>query len=265
MLSFKFNSGPPNGDIIYTYLKGNKLPDLRKRIIRVAASYIGQKEINGNLGYKDSEFEKKMKNVGWQADFDWCNLFCRLVYAEAFYGGNAIPSLSGPSAYNDANNFTKSSSGRYRTSLKGQNTGGDYTNPNLKRGLNDYAVGNTAWNATYRAKAGNRFINLSGGNPGTGPQLSVYTNFGKKLDLLKKFISVGAVYPGDLMIFDWKNDLKGGKNSNFPGAQHIGIYLGGASSTDVIDGNANGGIVSRNTVSIASIRGIVQLSTVEQP
>ena len=199
-----------------------------------------------------------MKSVSWQPKFEWCNLFCRLVYAEAFYGGNAIPSLSSPSVYSSVDNFVKNSYGTYTTSLKNQEKG-KYVHDS--RGAIDFAVGNTVWNTQTALKVGNRFVDLAGDK--TDLHKEIYANLTKKYNLLKEFKKKKAILPGDLVIFDWGGDLVGGIGKE-KGAQHIGIYLGGDSGLELIDGNF-GSRVGYRKENILPIRGIVQLSTVESP
>jgi hypothetical protein len=67
--------------------------DLRKRIIRIAASYIGQTELPGaNPGWYDPRFETKMLNLPqpWYVGGAWCNYFCNLSWQEAYTTGNAL-------------------------------------------------------------------------------------------------------------------------------------------------------------------------------
>jgi hypothetical protein len=54
------------------------------KLIDVAKSYIGQKEIEGNKGFPDKEFENKLRFVGWQPPMAWCAAFVkRCVYDAA--------------------------------------------------------------------------------------------------------------------------------------------------------------------------------------
>lgn len=53
------------------------------KVLLVARKYIGQTEKPGNRGFKDAEFEKKMKSVGWAKTQAWCAYFCELVCREA--------------------------------------------------------------------------------------------------------------------------------------------------------------------------------------
>jgi len=67
--------------------------ELRKRIVKIAASYVGQTELPGNnLGWYDPRFEVKMKSltVPWQLTHAWCNYFTNLCWTEAYTTGNSI-------------------------------------------------------------------------------------------------------------------------------------------------------------------------------
>jgi hypothetical protein len=52
-------------------------------VIRVASSYVGQTETPNNSGFKDSVFQKKMEEVGWEKTLAWCSYFAELVFKEA--------------------------------------------------------------------------------------------------------------------------------------------------------------------------------------
>lgn len=47
-----------------------------------AFSHLGQKEIKGNQGFHDPEFEKRMKEVGFQKGHSWCVYFTELCAKE---------------------------------------------------------------------------------------------------------------------------------------------------------------------------------------
>ena len=74
--------------------------DLRKRIIRIAASYVGQYELpppptqgdGWNEGWYDPRFETKMLDLKspWQKGQPWCNWFTNLCWTEAYTTGNAL-------------------------------------------------------------------------------------------------------------------------------------------------------------------------------
>jgi hypothetical protein len=70
--------------------------ELRKRIVKIAFSYVGNNEVKGNnLGWHDKIFEAKMKNwsdinMKWSSPMAWCNCFTNLVWKEAYTTGNAL-------------------------------------------------------------------------------------------------------------------------------------------------------------------------------
>lgn len=51
-------------------------------ITQVATNYLGKKEVPGNMGFIDKEFEKKMYAVGFQKTYAWCSLFMELCVKE---------------------------------------------------------------------------------------------------------------------------------------------------------------------------------------
>jgi hypothetical protein len=53
-----------------------------KTLSEVALSYVGKTEKPNNSGFKDAEFEKKMKNVGWIKSQAWCAYFAELSVIE---------------------------------------------------------------------------------------------------------------------------------------------------------------------------------------
>lgn len=57
---------------------------MEKKILEIALSYLGEKEIPQNYGFKNPEFEAKMREVGFRRGYAWCMLFCKLVYKEAY-------------------------------------------------------------------------------------------------------------------------------------------------------------------------------------
>lgn len=50
------------------------------KIVEVAKSYVGQEEISGNMGFKDFDFNKQMKAVGFYLGAPWCAFFAKLVW-----------------------------------------------------------------------------------------------------------------------------------------------------------------------------------------
>lgn len=64
------------------------------KISEIAKSYIGQKEITGNKGFINKDFESKMKGVGFYTGAPWCGFFAELVWKEA---GQSLALLSSSS------------------------------------------------------------------------------------------------------------------------------------------------------------------------
>lgn len=60
------------------------MADLTSTILRVAKSYIGQKEKPNNSGFIDPLFEKKQKARGWINGQAWCAYTAELIYYDAF-------------------------------------------------------------------------------------------------------------------------------------------------------------------------------------
>lgn len=54
------------------------------KIVEIANKYIGKKEIAGNMGFKDAEFQKRMEAVGFLKTQAWCSYFVELVWKEAY-------------------------------------------------------------------------------------------------------------------------------------------------------------------------------------
>src|SRR5690606_36384354 len=49
----------------------------------VAHKYLGRTEKPGNSGFTDADFERRMKETGWQKGQAWCAYFAELVFKEA--------------------------------------------------------------------------------------------------------------------------------------------------------------------------------------
>lgn len=62
------------------------------RIVEIAFSHLGEKEIPGNRGWLNKKFEAMMKSVSWYFRAPWCAFFCKLVWKEA---GQDVSLLSG--------------------------------------------------------------------------------------------------------------------------------------------------------------------------
>lgn len=51
-------------------------------VVDTAKKYLGQKEIPGNMGFINPDFEKKMVDVGFVDTYAWCSLFMELCVKE---------------------------------------------------------------------------------------------------------------------------------------------------------------------------------------
>lgn len=120
-----YGTAGPNGPVspealtiatIDQIVSNSKTPNpLRQRIIRIAASYVGQTELPGdNVGWYDPKFETKMRNlaVPWQPSHPWCNYFTNLCWTEAYTTGNAI--VPSTTAYQSAWQNKLKSGGGYK-------------------------------------------------------------------------------------------------------------------------------------------------------
>jgi hypothetical protein len=79
---------------------------MENKIAEMALSYIGEKEVPGNMGFTDKAFEKKMYDVGFQKTYAWCSLFMELCVKEGepeFY--EAYEKLFSASATTTYKNF----------------------------------------------------------------------------------------------------------------------------------------------------------------
>jgi len=78
---------------------------LRKRIVEVAASYVGNQEAlpAQNPGWWDADYEAKFRQLKlypWSRTQPWCVWFCQLVWKEAYTVGNKlVPNASAVPAY----------------------------------------------------------------------------------------------------------------------------------------------------------------------
>ncbi len=70
--------------------------DIKEIIKQTAESYIGQEEIRGNVGFKDKEFERKIKVCGFKVGQAWCSYFAELVWRSAYQNYNAtiVPKIN---------------------------------------------------------------------------------------------------------------------------------------------------------------------------
>ncbi len=53
-------------------------------IVSYAVDAIGQEEFSGNMGFKDDQFDKYMREVGFKNGHAWCAYFAELCYHRAY-------------------------------------------------------------------------------------------------------------------------------------------------------------------------------------
>lgn len=54
-----------------------------EQVVSIAKKYLGEREVSGNMGFVNPEFEAKMKAVGFQDTHAWCCYFAEMVFKEA--------------------------------------------------------------------------------------------------------------------------------------------------------------------------------------
>jgi len=52
----------------------------RRKILAVSKAFIGQQEVSGNMGFKNAEMERLMREVGWKPGDAWCVYFAKLTW-----------------------------------------------------------------------------------------------------------------------------------------------------------------------------------------
>lgn len=80
------------------------------KAVQVALTYVGQKELPGNVFSNESDFGKKLHAVGQKDGDPWCALFTELVFKEAYPEKfKEFDKLFSASAVQTFKNFTKAS------------------------------------------------------------------------------------------------------------------------------------------------------------
>src|SRR3972149_10261273 len=82
-------------------------------IVDIAVSFVGMKEISGNLGFRDERFQALMEECGWEKGQAWCSYFCELVWKLTYKDEQPlvfkmIDKLFSAGAVNTYNNFKES-------------------------------------------------------------------------------------------------------------------------------------------------------------
>jgi len=69
------------------------------RIVQEGKKWQGLKEIPGNLGWENEEFEKAMEQVGWYEGLAWCAFYTTMIYYKVFgktqYGEHILENFTG--------------------------------------------------------------------------------------------------------------------------------------------------------------------------
>ena len=96
--------------VLLTAFKG------RRRIIRFAGDFLGEKELLGNMGFQNTTFEKLMIDVGWKRGDAWCVYFNKVIWYHMIanpYRDRAMELLNGNSQ-ETLKNFRNDNSGLFK-------------------------------------------------------------------------------------------------------------------------------------------------------
>ena len=213
---------------LYSAVPPLAFKELRKRILRIAASYIGQttyvKDGKKRYGFDDAAFETKMKNVGWQSTQHYCNYFCRLVYKEALTTGNQYvnSTLNYPGNWEKKLGHLKN----VRTWKRSDTQAFGMLDPLVENTRKDYQLVQRYINITDYP------ISKWGTQTTTSKRKGFAKNIAEASNPNQPFI-----LPGDIITFDWDNS---GRYND-----HIGIYLAPADANCnriiTIEGNTGSG------------------------
>ncbi len=67
--------------------------EILDRIVKEALKWDSIQEIPGNQGWENQEFEKIMKEVGWEEGQAWCAFFVKMVYYKIYIGTSYGPQI----------------------------------------------------------------------------------------------------------------------------------------------------------------------------
>lgn len=102
------------GTLVYLMLKNR----IGKRIIKVARSFIGNKEVHPNKSFLNAHFQQLMSKYGqWRTGWEWCSSFARMVWMLALKGQHRAiaDKLLSPSTQLTYSRFEKDRSGLFLT------------------------------------------------------------------------------------------------------------------------------------------------------
>lgn len=235
----------------------NAYKDLRKRILRVAASYVGQLEEQPNKGFLNPDFEEMYKSIKWKPGLEWCNYSVWLWWYQAFTVGNSYVSSTSnyPNTFDSPERHPmhpaniKEAKSNFKYAVKPTSVDSQPPGSGLYRGFMDPGTVNSK-NHFQKIK---RFVpvNLSQSK-------------------LKLAISQHKVLPGDAIYFDWAKRKPG-----YSDTSHIGIYLcpGDINCTSIwtLEGNAPSdgnkkiqGVFKKHRKNPGYIRGFGRLFTSDE-
>lgn len=234
----------------------NKNAELRKRIIRIAASYVGQLEIKPNKGFLDPTYEEMYKSIKWKPGLEWCNYSVWLWWYQAFtVGNNYVSSTSNypnifdlPERHSMHPKNIQNLDSNFRYAVKPLSIDSQPPGSGLHRGFMDPGTVNSK-NHFQKIK---RFVPIN-----CDPSK------------LKPAIQNHKILPGDAIYYDWQKRKPG-----FSDTSHIGMYLcpGDINCNTIwtIEGNATNdakpslqGVWKKNRkgTTLSQIRGFGQLFT----
>lgn len=112
----------------------------RNRIVRFAKKFVGEEEINGNMGFVDPEFDELMREFG---DFSnsqaWCMSFAKMVWIKKFGRRyvDVLDKLITPSTQTTWMNFEQDKSGKFEVSKEAKR-GAIVIWQNYKNGVSEW-------------------------------------------------------------------------------------------------------------------------------
>jgi len=96
----------------------SRLFSAKNKIVNKAAGFLGEEETKSNQGFKNPDFEKKMREIGWRPESEWCAFFARMVFLNVLTGKRreiADKLISG-STQTTYRNFENDTSGLFKVS-----------------------------------------------------------------------------------------------------------------------------------------------------
>lgn len=87
--------------------------EIRNKIVEIAYSYEGKKELKGNSGFEDDFHQQELEAVGWKKGWSWCVFQAKLIWCKTYghFDSSIIAELEKlfvPNAVQTWENFKKS-------------------------------------------------------------------------------------------------------------------------------------------------------------